>query len=52
MCIHMQNEIAQKQPIQDLYQNKRQAQIVEEEPLYQEIDILKNYSMFKDGNYY
>ncbi|KAG5124877.1 hypothetical protein JHK82_031614 [Glycine max] len=43
------NEIAQKQPIQDLYQNKRQAQIVEEETLYQEIDILKNYSMFEDA---
>ena len=50
MCIHMQNEIAQKQQLQDLYENKRQTQIVEEEIMYQEIDILKNYSMFKDGN--
>jgi len=34
MSIHMQNEIAQKQRLQDLYENKRQAQIVEEETLY------------------
>ncbi|KAG5124874.1 hypothetical protein JHK82_031611 [Glycine max] len=44
-----ENEIAQKQQLQDLYENKRQTQIVEEEIMYQEIDILKNYSMFKDG---
>ncbi|KAG4994872.1 hypothetical protein JHK84_031838 [Glycine max] len=44
-----ENEIAQKQQLQDLYENKRQTQIVEEETMYQEIDILKNYSMFKDA---
>ncbi|KHN28451.1 hypothetical protein glysoja_043780 [Glycine soja] len=44
-----ENEIAQKQRLQDLYENKRQTQIVEEETMYQEIDILKNYSMFKDA---